>query len=111
MFPEHPFGPNEKGTLVSVQTIMDFYAVEISFPLEWQAPLWRLKPSSFLAELIGHEGPGSLHSYLKAKHWITELSAGPQSLARGFDMYRITIQMTRDGFCRCFYFSDGSARH
>jgi insulysin len=95
---EHPFGSQEKGTFVSIQTIMSFYALEFSFPLEWQAPQWQLKAGSFIAHLVGHEGPGSLHSYLKKKGWITELSSGPQILGRGFDMFRVSIYLTNDGW-------------
>lgn len=93
---DHPFGSNEKGvsvsivvstyyiefsrqTLVSVQTIMDLHAVEVSFPMEYQAPLWRYKPANFLAHL----------------------SAGGQNLARGFGMFKVTIQLTQAGFRTC----------
>ncbi|EAU88742.1 insulin-degrading enzyme [Coprinopsis cinerea okayama7 len=95
---EHPFGEKEKGTLVSVATVMTFHALEISFPLEWQGHNWRTKPAHFLSHFIGHEGPGSLHSYLKGKHWITALSSGPQNLARGFAMFKITVHLTEEGF-------------
>ncbi|KAF9566323.1 insulin-degrading enzyme [Agrocybe pediades] len=98
MINDHPFGSAEKGTLVSVQTIMAFHALEISFPLEYQAPLWKYKPANIISHFVGHEGPGSLHSYLKNKHWVTALSCGPQSLARGFAMFKLTIHMTPEGF-------------
>ena len=36
-------------------------------------------PSSrYISHLLGHEGEGSVLSYLKAKGWANELSAGPQ---------------------------------
>ncbi|KAF9246345.1 Metalloenzyme, LuxS/M16 peptidase-like protein [Melanogaster broomeanus] len=95
---DHPFGPNEMGTLVCVQTIMSFHAVEISFPLAWQLPLWKYKPGYFLSHLVGHEGPGSLHSYLKGKGWITSLSSAPQALGSGFAMFKATIHLTKEGF-------------
>ncbi|KAF9495865.1 hypothetical protein BDN71DRAFT_1447054 [Pleurotus eryngii] len=98
MITEHPFGPNEMGTQVSVQTIMSFHAVEISFPLEYQPPFWRHKPANFLSHFVGHEGPGSLFSYLKNKGWVTSLSSGPQNLARGFAMFKVTIHLTDEGF-------------
>lgn len=115
MINDHPLSPKEQGvswevaenkilsffqTVVSVHTIMSFFALEISFPLEWQTPLWNLKPAQYIAHLLGHEGRGSLHSYLKNKGWITDLSSGPQSLARGFDMFRITTYLTLDGFSK-----------
>lgn len=115
LLPEHPFGPNEKGvinliiifvmyltsffqTLVSVKTIMAFHALEISFPLDYQPPFWKHKPSHFICHFVGHEGPGSLFSYLKDKGWVTSLSAGPQNLARGFAMFKITMYLTKEGF-------------
>ncbi|KAI9069108.1 insulin-degrading enzyme [Trametes sanguinea] len=98
MISDHPFGPNEMGTLVSVQTVMSFHALEVSFPMPYLPPYWRRKPAGFLAHFLGHEGPGSLHSYLKQKGWITALSAGPQNLARGFAMFKVTLYMTPQGF-------------
>lgn len=77
---------------------MSFHAVEISFPLAWQPLLWKYKPGHFLSHFIGHEGPGSLHSYLKGKGWLTSLNAAPQTLGRGFAMIKITIYLTKEGF-------------
>lgn len=85
-------------TLVPVQTIMTVHALEFSFPLEYQVPFWRHKPSEFISHFVGHEGPGSLHSYLKNKGWITGLSSGPQNLGRGFGMFKVTVYLTADGF-------------
>ncbi|KAJ7112437.1 Metalloenzyme, LuxS/M16 peptidase-like protein [Mycena crocata] len=98
MLTSSPIGPNEKGTLVAVETIMTFHALEIMFPLEWQAPFWRHKPMSFISHFVGHEGPGSIHSYLKGKGWITALSCAPQTLARGLSTFKVTIYLTIDGF-------------
>jgi len=100
---EHPYGPQETGTLIRAQTIMSMYALEISFPLEYQSPLWKLKPAHVISHLVGHEGPGSLHSYLKKQGWITELSAGPTPLGRGFDSFKVTLYLTVDGFSTCLF--------
>ncbi|KAI9446597.1 Metalloenzyme, LuxS/M16 peptidase-like protein, partial [Lactarius indigo] len=96
--PDHPFGPDEKGTLVHIQTIMDFHAMEISWPINEQIPQWRFKPGSYLTDIIGHEGAGSLHSFLKERGWITGLSAGVQDLARGFATFKITLYLSQNGF-------------
>lgn len=77
---------------------MTMHAMELTFPLEYQEPLWRHKPANFLSHFIGHEGPGSLHSYLKNKGWISGLSAGPQTLGRGFAAFKITSHLTEEGF-------------
>ncbi|KAH7911404.1 Metalloenzyme, LuxS/M16 peptidase-like protein [Hygrophoropsis aurantiaca] len=98
MINDHPFGQNESGTLVSAETIMAFHAVEISFPLEYQPPFWKHKPADLISHFVGHEGPGSLHSYLKNKGWVTSLNSGPQALGRGFAMFKVTLHLTKDGF-------------
>lgn len=77
---------------------MDFHAFELSFPIPYQGSCWRSKPGSFLAQFVGHEGPGSLHSYLKNKGWVTALNAGNQNLGRGFAMFKITVHLTKEGF-------------
>ncbi|KIY50747.1 hypothetical protein FISHEDRAFT_37782 [Fistulina hepatica ATCC 64428] len=97
-FDDHPIGPEQKGVLVWVKSIMDFHVMEIAFPISYQPPLWNYKPAQFLAHLIGHEGPGSLHSYLKNIGWIAGLSAGSQTMGRNFDSFNITVHLTRDGF-------------
>lgn len=84
---------------------MTFHAVDIYIPIEYQAPYWRHKPGQFLAHLIGHEGPGSVYSYLKSKGWVTGLSSSPSPLGRGFDTFRITIELTKDGFSKLFSLS------
>lgn len=77
---------------------MSFHAVEISFPLAWQPPLWQYKPGYFLSHFLGHEGPGSLFTYLKGHGWITSLGAATQALGRGFSMFKVTMYLTKEGF-------------
>ena len=72
--------------------------MEISFPIDEQTSHWQFKPGSYLADLIGHEGPGSLHSYLKERGWITELSTGIEDLARGFATFEVTLSLSPNGF-------------
>ncbi|KAJ7256509.1 Metalloenzyme, LuxS/M16 peptidase-like protein [Mycena haematopus] len=98
MVTSSPTGPDEQGTLVAIQTIMTFHALEITFPVEWQPPFWRHKPMSFISHFVGHEGPGSIHSYLKTKGWITGLSCASQNLARGLSTFKVTVHLTIDGF-------------
>ncbi|KAL0572984.1 metalloprotease [Marasmius crinis-equi] len=91
-------GPKEKGTIVFMQSVMTVHKLKIAFPLEFQAPYWRHNPARFIAHFIGHEGPGSLFSYLKAKGWVSALSCGSDKLGRGFQQFLISINLTRDGF-------------
>ncbi|KAK1236433.1 metalloprotease [Marasmius sp. AFHP31] len=95
---DHPFGPDEKGTLISIPTIMAMHMLEIAFPLDPQVENWRHKPANFISHLVGHEGPGSLLSLLKKEGLAVGLSCGPQALGRGFDMLRVTLELTAKGF-------------
>ncbi|KAF7295456.1 Insulin-degrading enzyme [Mycena indigotica] len=97
MVTSSPIGPDQKGTFVAVQTIMAFRSMELSFPAEWQPPFWRHKPLSYISHFVGHEGPGSIHSYLKNKGYITALGCSPQNLARGLAAFKITLTLTVDG--------------
>lgn len=73
--------------------------------LSWQLPgiavSYRSKSASYLAHLIGHEGPGSLLSELRRLGYATSLSAG---VAEGnvdnnsiFAIFNITVGLTPSG--------------
>ena len=81
---------------------MSFHAMEITFPAEYQPPFWKYKPFDTLSHFVGHEGPGSLFSYLKNKHWVTALSSGPQNFGRKFGMFKLTIYLTPKGYGKYF---------
>jgi len=55
------------------------------------------QPGKYLAHLIGHEGPGSLLSDLKAHGWVNALVAGRDDGARGFDFFMIQVDLTEAG--------------
>ncbi|KAJ2638098.1 metalloprotease, partial [Coemansia sp. RSA 1694] len=56
------------------------------------------KPSRYLGSLVGHEGKGSILSYVKRRGWATSIVAGrsPTS-AEGFDMFKVTVSLTELG--------------
>ncbi|KAG9128505.1 Insulinase (Peptidase M16) [Ceratobasidium sp. 392] len=94
---EDPRGAEHNGIIVYAKTVMDFRAVEISWSCEWQPPNYLSKPSSILGHLLGHEGPGSIHAYLKNKGWISYLSAGIHGGGRGFSFFKVITVLTKDG--------------
>lgn len=47
------------------------------------------KPARYLAHLLGHEGKGSLHSYLNSQGWIESLSAGSSVKTADMDMFKV----------------------
>lgn len=92
-----PWGSNEQGMITFAKSVMDINLLELSFALDRQDIHYESKPANFLSHFIGHEGPGSLHSYLKQKGWVTQLWSGPQNSARGFGFMKINAKLTRSG--------------
>ena len=63
---------------------------------------WRQKPLSYLSHLLGHEGDGSVLALLKSLGWATSLSAGAMHFSKDFEMFLVTVDLTKEGFGRCF---------
>lgn len=55
------------------------------------------KPGQLLSHFIGHEGQGSILSYLKARGWANHLSAGATNGADGFEFFKISVDLTETG--------------
>ena len=59
------------------------------------------KTTSFIAHLLGYEGPGSLYSHLHQQHWIHSLAAGGGISGSNFKDFNINIQLTELGLAHC----------
>lgn len=94
---EQPYSKNELMTQVYAKPVMDQRKVDITFPYVDEDPLYEAQPSRYIAHLIGHEGPGSILAYIKAKGWANALSAGPSGVCPGSAFFEITIRLTEDG--------------
>jgi len=71
--------------------------LKLTFPLPDLLPYEQEKPTEYIAYLLGHEGNGSLLSYLKAQGWADGLSAGEGIDYRGGASFDISVTLTRDG--------------
>ena len=67
----------------------------------WQIPPdakhWTSSPASVLAHAIGHEGKGSLLSYLRAKNWATGCMAGPALSLVDETVFYVSFDVTAAG--------------
>jgi insulysin len=93
----HPWGPEQQGYLIFAKTVQENDSLSLQFPLGRQDLLYESKPARYLSHFIGHEGPGSLHSYLKCKGWVTELWSGSFSAGRGIEYMEIDMKLTKSG--------------
>lgn len=73
---EKPFRENDLLTQCFAKPVMDSRQLDLSFPFIDEELLFESQPSRYISHLIGHEGPGSIMSYIKSKGWANGLSAG-----------------------------------
>lgn len=92
-----PFTKDELMTQIFAKPVMDQRTLEIYFPYEDEDDLYETQPSRYISHLIGHEGPGSLLAYIKAKGWANGLSAGPMAVGPGSAFFQISIKLTEEG--------------
>ena len=92
-----PYSKNELMTQIFAKPVMDQRKVEITFPYQDEEEMYEIQPSRYIAHLIGHEGPGSILAYIKAKGWANALSAGPSPVCPGSSFFEISIRLTEDG--------------
>ena len=55
------------------------------------------QPANYIAHFVGHEGRGSILSYLKRKGWSNLLRSGTSNSAAGFNFMKITVDLTATG--------------
>lgn len=77
---------------LEITSIMDKRSMAVAFPIPSPSNYLQSKPAAFLANLIGHEGKGSLLSALKEAELVDSLSAGAH-----FDTYENAIFMINMG--------------
>jgi insulysin len=80
-----------------VKPVMDTRMLDITFPYPDEEDLYASQPSRYISHLIGHEGPGSLLTYLKVKGWANELSAGASPVCPGTAFFSISLRLTTEG--------------
>lgn len=73
---EVPFSKEDLLTQCFTKPVMDSRELNLTFPIMAEELLFESQPSRYISHLIGHEGPGSIMSYVKSKGWANGLSAG-----------------------------------
>ncbi|XP_045108140.1 insulin-degrading enzyme-like isoform X1 [Portunus trituberculatus] len=93
----HPFGPEQCRKVGYVVPVKDIRNLYITFPIPDLHPHYKTAPGHYLGHLIGHEGPGSLLSYLKGRGWVNSLVGGQKSGAKGFAFFVVNVDLTEEG--------------
>jgi secreted Zn-dependent insulinase-like peptidase len=90
----------DTGTLpaqLNVQTVMDKRSLTVAFPIPSDSPYKDAQPLNYIANLIGHEGKGSLLSKLKSMDLVDSLSAGSQFDTQTNTMLLVSMSLTQKG--------------
>lgn len=77
--------------------------MELNFPIPYQTPLYRSKPSRYISHLVGHEGQGSIFYFLQRRGLATALSCGQHSAGRGLSLLNINVSLTKTGLREALY--------
>uniref|UniRef100_A0A7S2SI11 Insulin-degrading enzyme n=1 Tax=Rhizochromulina marina TaxID=1034831 RepID=A0A7S2SI11_9STRA len=95
--PKDPFTPAELGKRLDVVPVKESRSIELSWLLPSIRDKYRTSPQSILSHLLGHEGPGSILSLLKARGWANGLSAGPSDAQEAFCIFSVSVDCTDEG--------------
>ena len=90
----------ELPSVLTHQTLQENDSVRFSFPVPLLDPHYKTKPGDYIANLIGHEAKGSLHSALTKRGWITWLSAATRHVDDKTSLFVVNIGLTDQGKSR-----------
>ena len=98
-----PYLPQSAASLLEVVPITQSRSITLSWPLwirtsDERRELLRSKPAVVLSHLLGHEGTGSLRSYLSRKGWINSIQAYNSNDITDMQSFDVSVDLTEDGF-------------
>ena len=91
-----PF-PADAPTLHALAGVRQGHHLQVGFQLPCLFAAYRSKAEEYLAHFVGHEGPGSLLSALKARGWASDLSGGVSEESTVCFLFDVTITLTGAG--------------
>ncbi len=89
--------PDSLPILVQLQPLATQQQLDVSFAIPDYRDQYRINPSVYLGNLVGHEGEGSLLSQLKAEGLAQGLSAGDGLTWQGGALFSVVIALTEKG--------------
>ncbi|KHJ91514.1 hypothetical protein OESDEN_08624 [Oesophagostomum dentatum] len=92
-----PYDKEQLGKRIEIVPIKDSRSLMIRFPIPDLQDEYKSNPAHYISHLLGHEGKGSLLSELKRLGWVSSLSAGETTLAKGFGAFDIHVDLSVDG--------------
>lgn len=82
---------------VAVEALKPARALTFSFPMPDLTEEALNKPTDYIANILGHEGEGSMFQVLKQKDLVTSISAGLGLKYDGGSLFSVSISLTEKG--------------
>ncbi|KAL5471496.1 hypothetical protein EMCRGX_G029619 [Ephydatia muelleri] len=92
-----PLSSDELQMWIEVVPVKEMREIRMEFPIPDIHEHYKANPLFYVAHLLGHEGQGSILSYLKMKGWCNSLVAGPSDGAKGFAFFIVNMELTEEG--------------
>ncbi|KAI0480517.1 ubiquitin carboxyl-terminal hydrolase-like protein [Xylariaceae sp. FL0804] len=93
-----PFDKEQLAMQCFAKPVMDSRELNLCFPFLDEENLYESQPSRYISHLIGHEGPGSIMSYIKSRGWANSLSAGAYNICPGTpSIFDVEVRLTKEG--------------
>lgn len=88
--------------IVEIVPVQELRQVNIGWPVVFESKedgvsMDLVKPDFYVTHLLGHEGPGSLLSYLKSQGLANALGAGTNTELTNFETFEISVELTPKG--------------
>jgi len=94
------FLPGHLPALLEIEPVRDARSLTYTFPIPVVQPYYREKPLNYLANILGHEGEGSLLSLLRSAGWVNGLAAGGGMSYPDNATFTINLALTEEGVNR-----------
>ena len=91
------FKEDQLPAVLEYDNLKDVHTLSYLFPVPSLKAHFRKKPAAYLANLIGHEGEGSLHKQLNSLGWINYLSAGRSEVDDQNALMTVSMELTSEG--------------
>ncbi len=92
--------PQKLPEMVYVKPEKNLRELNLLFPIPDQLAYYHSQPFDVIGYVLGHEGEGSLLSYLKGKNWVEGLSVSQELNYKGGGIFSIDIALTEQGLAQ-----------
>ncbi|CAM9514752.1 unnamed protein product, partial [Hapterophycus canaliculatus] len=102
-----PFFNNQPLQAYNIVPVQELRSVAVAWPWSFETAeekraVLNAKPFTYIGSLLGHEGPGSLLSYLKEKNWANALGAAESTSTDDFAIFEVEVDLTPEGLANRF---------